>query len=236
MNIEEFKLKRVYRYETESGFAIESHNGVLPVFNADDKSVDWYEFPPTSLTDIYSSPVALQKLQLLAFAQDADAGVTTAMSGQLYTNFAIALHNWMTAPLPFDPDSSLSNFHIWVSVDDLILDSRRGLGKCERRIVDQRHICALLMAGQVYLVSQDEQERTEKSAKDHVTHLEFLTLSRDHSDSNLFSAAIHKLHRFAWRVLRKCISSSFRVSNCLARATRFGQLCPSFAVVFGPLN
>jgi hypothetical protein len=50
-----------FRYETQSGFVVETRNNVLPFFNADDRSLYWHDFtvapPVASLAEFYSFPI-----------------------------------------------------------------------------------------------------------------------------------------------------------------------------------
>ena len=56
MDIDDIPRGRVFQYATASGFAVETLNPVLPIFNADDKSVDWFDLSVPSLNNLYFSP------------------------------------------------------------------------------------------------------------------------------------------------------------------------------------
>jgi hypothetical protein len=213
----------VFRYKTKSGFRVETFNNVMPVFDADEKSVSWYNFAP--------SPSELFRISLQLAAEAPFSEVMTAWYNegpnliQLDSSAYPSLESIFCEPA----------YCVGTVVEDGIQISRQCLGSRDNRIVDQKHGSSLLLAGQEYLVSRNEQERTKAAAKDHVTHLELMTLSRDHSRSNLFSTAVRKLKRFGWGVWRNYWNSSNRGSNCSARVIRSGQSCPSFAIAFIPL-
>jgi hypothetical protein len=253
MKIEDVQPAKVFRYETESGIAVETYSRALPVFNADDRSFDWYDLASVPLANLNSLRVPLQWTRVHWFSDDAILSFSSIRLNKWYGNYASTIELDFSAPNALEGtaifvDMSASNavnlnwlacipdFYVATVVDERTQFSRKCLGKHENRLVYHKPGRSPLMAGKEYLVSRCEQERTEASAKIHVTHLEFLTLSRDHSNTNLFSAAIHRLSRFGWRIWRKYSSIFGSRSNFWPRFPLLQQLCPSFAIISSEPN
>jgi len=229
MEITSLEDPRVFRYETQSGFGIETLDPVLPVFDPDEKSVHWYDFAPPSLTDTCSFPLLQQKLYTIRLTEDMNAAFGEVNSDGWCAEGSNTIDLDLTVPNLFD---ALTSVPVATLLEDQVQFSKQCLGRRENRIVDQRYGTSLLMAGREYLVPSYEREQTEAAAEDHVIHLQTLTRSREHSDRNLFSTTVQGLKKFGWRVWRNCSSSLNRVSGALARFSRYGQLCASFVVAF----
>jgi hypothetical protein len=249
MKFEDLQETQIYRYETNSGFAVESCSSVLPLFNADEKSVRWFDFPllsaeaksvqwysfPLASQEFFSLPIGQTDIQTLWFDQDPSVSFGLADAAQQFDNFHELLHFELTNPA-FNHCTDGFSFYLGSVVEKQIEFSRQCFRKRENRIVDHKQGRSLLLAGHKYLVPRCAQERTKVSAKHHTTHLEFLTLSRDHSNQNLFSAAIHKLKGFGWSIWRKYFISSHGASDGLAGILRSGPWCASSAASFGQTN
>ena len=227
MDIDDIPRGRVFQYATASGFAVETLNPVLPIFNADDKSVDWFDLSVPSLNNLYFSPYLdplfrnsyLDKSGVTVLAPVATA---RSCSDEANTNRVD-----FTSTQWFDPFESYPSFYIGTTVEEGIQLSRQCLGASESRIIDHKPSRCVLMAGAEYLVSVAQRETTEASARDHVSHLEFVMLSRDHSNPNVFSTLGQRLKAFGGRdgsrtgIFRSC------VEFLVALHTRHGFVFPS---------
>jgi hypothetical protein len=235
MRIENFQHAKVFRYETESGFGIETVYNVVPVFNMDEKSVDWYNLAFSPLIKFDSLRVPQQKMQMYRFSEGiADFNLIETTQG--WVNYANTIYIDSSVSSTFATLPSPPDFYVGTFALDQVQLACQCLQRHEKRIVDHNCGHSLLMAGHEYLVSRDEQERTEASAKTHVTHLEFLTLSRDHSNPNLFSTALKQLRKFGWRTWFTISQLSGERSNSWPGFTLWRHLCPLSAITSGHVN
>ncbi len=231
MNIEDLPKLNVYRYETSSGFVIEMPNSVLPVFDAQSASVEWHDFEASSL-DFYASPHLEQVFQKWYLDEAARAIVASATERRWFGDEANTIYVNQTISQIFDRVSGSAQFYIGTAVETLVQFSRPCFGKFVNQIIGHNPGQCVLMAGAEYLISASERETTEGTARDHTSHFEFVTLSREHSSPNLFSTAIQKAKRFGWRIWFQ-LGFSNRVSSFWSRFARLGPLCPNFAIGFG---
>jgi hypothetical protein len=215
-------LPTAFQYETESGFSVETSNQVLPVFDPDDKSLEWYNFASPHVP-----ATCFASRQTLDFDSD-----TTALRSE---NSAGAIYVDSTACSLFDPLAATPFLCVSSVVQEQIQYSCRVLEQQERRIVGQKRRL-VLMAGEEYLVARCDREKTEASAEDHITHLEFQTLSRNRSNSNFFSTAVQKLKEFGSRIWFKDLNFSCAGSTFWSRFTRSEQPCPSLVISVGRMN
>jgi hypothetical protein len=205
-----------FQYRTDSGFAFETFNKVLPVFNAEEQSVGWYNFEPSSPWDLYSLPK--QELQSPYLGETGE--------GEWIGHSAIA---FLADPEPVAIADFFidSRFDVRAAVEGWIRSARQCFERLEKRLVDHNPVRLLLMAGRKYLVSRTQRERTEAAADDHTTHLELLTLSRDHSGQTSFSAVFRGLREFGWRLWSQLIYRNSSSIFCTPWSrTRSSYCCP----------
>jgi hypothetical protein len=193
---------KVFRYQTVSGFAFETSNKTLPVFNADDKSVAWYSFEQPSLWDLYLLPQ--EKVQTLYFGEAGQAEWIGNADAVLTGSELPAIDNFLVE----------SRFNVGTTVEGWIQSACQCFERLENRLVDHNPVRLVLMAGRKYLISRSQREGTEAAADDHTTHLELLTLSRDHSERTSFSAVFRGLREFGWRLWSQLTSRSFSSIFC----------------------
>src|ERR1700720_3933847 len=197
MENEHLQDDNIFRYQTESGFTAETFNQVLPAYNIQAKSLGWHDFVQLQFDDFYGEP----NLQALVFDQIPDAVIDgqhiyaapsaqTWEFNQLFETVADGQHRCYVVQ---------SSFHVAAIVERQVQHVLQCLGRFVIRIVGHISLSVPLMAGAEYLVSREEQVRTQASAKDHIVHLELLNLSREHSDLSLFSIELRKLKRPGWR-------------------------------------
>jgi hypothetical protein len=246
MEITSAQDAEVFRYITESGFAVETTCSVLPVFDSDEKTVTWRDlvparqsfyslpgFDPSSPLNSYFIPLEDYEPQAISFNLDFEKQIANWNENE--TDVICA----DTSALSTVP-SNLSLFHP-LDYETYVLENAvsNQIQLCLQcfeapkvNYVDHVHNRAPLMAGKQYLIPKWERECTEAAADDNTIHLELLSLSRNHSDLNLFSAAIHKLKRFKWSIWQTFLNLSFGCSGCWARFSRSAHLCPSSIAVF----
>lgn len=202
----------VFRFETESGFIVETSNDVLPVFNAETESLAWFDLVPRLVLSDYVFGVSQRSSGMLCLNQERSPSATPSIT-QFYENEAAAHWPGDGAATTFahltstavDPFTCPTRFCLGTVVQEGIWFTRPCFSTNKNRIIGQTTGHSLLMAGKEYLVSHCVRERTEASAKDHSTHIEFLILSREHSESNSISTAPQKLKEFGRRV---CLEDS----------------------------
>jgi hypothetical protein len=192
--------------------------------------VDWYDFATRSTPQLYSFPILQQMLQMVGSSRDSLSG--TVVTAEWFGEGANATH----------PEARTIDFFAYdpaYVVGTALENQLQFVSQCFRRqenlFVD--HVCvpAPLMRGKKYLVSESERERTEAAAKDHTVHLEFLSLSREHSDSNLFSTAVQELKRIARRWLKN-LNLPGTWSSFWPRFILSAQFCLSSSIISGLAN
>ncbi len=218
---------RAFRYTTESGFAVETTNSVLPVFNADEKSLFWHELAVYAFEEFWKANSILfspPELQKVYFSRD----------------FEISVAQWWERYERNADETWAHSSAIWVCPSELpvqaldcstyVLENVVGnqiqfaasiFAKSEVFYID--HVP--LMGGKMFLLPACEKERTEAAAKDHTTHLELLNLSREHSASNLFSTVVRELKSFGWRIWQRYSNSSWRPLSAWPRLIISRQCC-----------
>jgi hypothetical protein len=223
---------KCFRYETGSGFAFETLNGVLPVFNPYDSRVTWYDFESRASDDLYFS----RWLQRAILNERVKSIVDSATAAVRQENEANT--NWLglTAFPSLEPPTCASTFYVGTVVGDQIQFSLQCFGTYVGCVVEHNPGHAVLLAGGQYLVSRSERERTEASARDHSTHLEYLTLAREHSNQNFFSTLDHKLKEFGWRTWLRDLGLSNGASKVWSLFTSALPPCPSYSIVFSQMS
>jgi hypothetical protein len=227
MNIEDMPKLNGFRYETSSGFVIEMPNSVLPVYDAENASVNWYDLELSSLDEHYSSP-HLEQMFRQWYLDDGARTIIRSVVEDWGSGDEVK-RRWLslTSSRYLDPIPDSTYFCVGNIVEDRIEFSRRCLGKFVNQIIGHNPGQCVLMAGAEYLISASERETTEGTARDHTSHFEFVTLSREHSSPDLFSTAIQKAKRFGWRKWFQ-LSLSNRAAISWPRFVDLVPLCPCF--------
>lgn len=240
----DFYNVKPFRYETQSGFVVETRNSVLPLFNADDRSIDWYSFVQPSHADSYLFLLSEQHMQAQHFSSDLSATFDLPAGDSYFFGLPqheLQMHSFNqdavsadSTPLAlFNSPTFVPCFYVRTAAKDHVQSSRPYFERYKNRIISQKH--SRLRAGKDYFVSPCEQERIEASAKDHVTHFESLILSRDHSNPKFLSTVFRELKRFGRRWLKNSNSFGTR-SNFWPRFTLPNGVCLSFDVACNLTN
>jgi hypothetical protein len=231
MKIENSQRGQPFRYETESGFAVETFNPVLSVFNPEFNSLGWYDLNLILFETIDSAPPPN--------VFRADLGEVGNPKGYEIRNSFTVFHGWESPATSLVTDATLSDpfleiacFHVGTVVQSHLQLSALCYEKYEKHIVDHSPRRVLRIVN----IPRCEQVRKEAAAKDHITHLESFILSRQHSSPNLFSAFVLSLKRFGRRVWRKYLNSSGAGSNFWRHFTPSRQVSPSFATAFSQMS
>jgi hypothetical protein len=224
-----------FLYETKSGFAFETSGQVIPIFDREAGSIGWYDFGFSSQCDS-----SIDKLYLPEPAMPLDGPSESYCQSEVHF-----LENFHRVPQENMPTISVSNdeisdatisfgsttcFYVGTVVQDQIQWSRLCFNQRENLLIEHRTDGSPLLAGKEYLVSRSEQERTEASAADHVTHLESLTLSRENSGTKKFSMKVRELISFAPRTCSEYMGLSCGWLTSWSRYTRSVLPCLSSVI------
>jgi len=243
MKIEDFQNAKFFHYVSDSGFVVETPDCTVPVFNPDNAAIYWHDFnssvdfvKPGATCELISvdyAPVTLtyptspflqhtpQTLYFGKFSQSvADAGTTAV---QWFGDDAAA---WAALRDSYNP---LSDFYLTSSVEELNQLATSCFGTYKREVVD--YVPKLPV-----LISASDKERIELEAKDHTTHFESMTLSREHSSADLFSTVANGLNKYGWRIWLQSSKSSNGSSSFSSRPTSAKQPRPFVAVGFNSKN
>jgi hypothetical protein len=181
------KPGKLHRFETASGLFVETFDQAIPIYDAEQAAINWFDIPSRPIVNderdcpeqsnvnVYASKLFSDFITALSLKEIqrsiSDAGVCSDPNV-----FAIDQFFAITPTFQFD-----------TAVASGVERARKSLAY-QSRLVGHRIRKAVLLAGRRYLTSASDRERTELSAKSHVTHLEFLALSRNHGSAPVFPA------------------------------------------------
>jgi hypothetical protein len=223
----EAPLGRVYeydfRYETPNGFEFGTCKSVVPTYDSESKSLGWYDF-----TRLQSEVLTIFYPQTSPGTSDSFHGLNNTVIDfealQQYQSEACSGSLQLSVPLVFD---SLNEFAPFGSLIPQWVESvSECLGPRNDAVLRHVNRRSLLMAGVEYLISRGEEERQQVSAKEHVTHFQFLTLAREHSYVKLFRSGLIELKRFCRRICRKISHLHGICSRGWQRSLLLLRVCP----------
>jgi hypothetical protein len=244
MKIEDAQNARVFQYVTSSGLIVETLNNTVPVFNPYNAAFHWYNLlnsvdlrDVSSSIEIVSCDIAAgtavypsytfleQTPQPLYFGGikipvvDA-APMTSGWFGEDPTT------PWGTLEDSHDP---FADFYLNASFAEL---NQQAISCLET----QKRVIVGYIPNAPVSMSASDKERIEVAAKDHTTHLESLTLSREHSNPNFLSTTYQRLKQFGWGLWLKRSDLSKDASTFWSRIATVLEPRQYFAAGFDPLT
>jgi hypothetical protein len=243
MKIEDFQNVKFYQYVDDSGFVVETPDSTVPIFNPNTAAIRWHDFnssidfvKPELTCEFTSSNFVPITLPYLAspIPQQTPQSPYFGMLVQTSVDAGTTVVRWLgddaAAWAAFrDSYNPFSDFLVATSVAELNQVAIACFGTYEREVVDYAPKLPVS-------ISASDKERIELEAKDHTTHFESMTLSREHSSADLFSTVTNGLNQYGWRIWLHSSKSSSGSSSCSSRLTSAKLPRPLVAVGSIPMN
>lgn len=231
------------RYQTSSGFVVQtfSWDQGLPFFDSAHNSMVWYQ-PNASFeggltqTDFCCSNQGYSA-EYAQFSDWIDLPASYNTEIVVWTNDSSDSQVCLDLSVPtVDQFDCAHTFYVASVVENQVQSSLRCLEQTEKQIIGHRPHRLVLMAGREYLISRFERERSEASARQHVTHLEVLILSREHSGQSAIPGKAQDSRFFGWRTWSRHSGSSSFWSTLWSRSTRVASPCLSSGITSDPTS